>query len=358
MVYIAPIPYTDKSNPFLDLMYGAMEKQHAGRVTIVRERSLSRILWRCRGVASLTIIHIHWPTTLYGSRYMLKSLLRIWYSVALLTIARVVGMHILWTVHNKSAHEYPHPWIDVIGTMFISRLTNAAITHQRSYVPVLRSRYPYLKVFWIPFPNLIGVFGPIAAGEALIRGALGIEESDIVVGAIGSVRHYKGIHHVLKVFLRHNVALHNVKFLIAGGCAPEYRNELEVTAGSDRRVTMKLSWVPDSEMPAMYAACDYTIYWPDDSVLNSSAMMLSLSYGIPIITKSCYASDIVLEGVNGYTFQDEQELVELLRRLPELPRLKLEDVIGTVAGQTSKRATSETYAICDSLIRNARHDNN
>ena len=80
---------------------------------------------------------------------------------------------------------------------------------------------------------------------------------------------------------------------------------------SDAPVQLTISeFIPESEMAQLLGSADYAIFWFDDSVLTSSGVILSLSYGLPVICRRIPTAEKIRDGVNGYLFDTADDLQE------------------------------------------------
>ncbi|MEK7083849.1 MAG: hypothetical protein AAB932_01290, partial [Patescibacteria group bacterium] len=99
----------------------------------------------------------------------------------------------------------------------------------------------------------------------------------------------------------------------------------------------------------LLGSADYAIFWFDDSVLTSSSIILSLSYGLPVICRRIPAAEKIRDGINGYVFDATEDLQELLKRLPSLPKPKPQDVITSVAHDTPELVAEQFMNLCKTL---------
>ena len=144
------------------------------------------------------------------------------------------------------------------------------------------------------------------------------------------IRPYKRLEEIIDAFdkaPRHPSS--PAKLWIVGKGDPGYVESLRRRSGStDIRIENR--FIPDEEIPAVLATASYSPFFFDDSELTSSGVILSLSYGVPIISRRIPAAEMALEGKSGFFFESVEGLSELMGRLsetiPPTPEQVLESV--------------------------------
>ena len=336
---IYPIPYEIHGPPYLELLYGKVK----GRDVEGDEFSLEPFSWK---KVLLTrpkenekrVVHIHWPTNIYGSEYVLVSLVRGGARFIGLWILRLFGTKIIWTMHNMHGHDYPHPWIDTLGQWLMWHTANKVIIQERTFAASEKARRESKKIVCIPPGNYIDVYGPVFKGDKeTLRKQYGLEKDDIVLLSIGSIRPYKALPEVIDVFNAASKANAKLRLLIAGKANKEYSKIILKHINNNPRITIRPEYIPDEKLPDILALADYTICYYTDSALGSAAIMVSLSYGVPVITRDFPASELVIQDKGGYVFHEDEELVEKLTKLNRSNVIP-ESVIDTVRTQDWKQA--------------------
>ena len=300
-IIIYPFPYSSKSNKYIDLLYSHIEnKEYVS--------DFRKLFFRKPG-----IIHIHWTNVIYGSRFILKTIFLMALNFTILGILKMKGFKIVWTKHNYYPHDSRWIWLDKIGQKVIFNLANAVTVHQKNEVKGK-------KIFYIPHGNYIDAYGPMKNKET--------KGGNAVLLSLGAIKPYKKIDNVIKAFDK--AGADNAELLIAGKCDEGYGKKLKKLIGNNANIKLDCHFVPDDQIPEHLANADYSIFWYDDSVLTSGGIILSLSYGIPVIARNIPAADLIRDNENGFLFDNEKELEEIIRRLASVSEFDRNKVQNTV----------------------------
>ena len=331
-ITVFSLPYAVKNNQYLEILYTGVtalnsEDTHDFKIQRFSFPKLITNVFLGRP----TIVHVHWETHLYGSKYYLYSLFKIVTRFPLLYVAQVFGIRIVWTMHNLHAHDYPFPTLDTFGRFCIRSLADGIIIQNKEYATEFSKRYPKKKVVCIPHPNYVGVYGVLLEKHTDAN-------AGITLLALGAIRPYKH----LEVLIDTVRDLSNVTLLIAGKGEQEYVAKLKAYAGDSDAIQIHAEYVPDEKIPDFFAGADYAVFSYGDSSLTSGALLLALSYGTPVITMPMPAAESILEGINGYVVADETALKELLTRLPGLPIPDPHTVLATVETYTPEYVAKQT----------------
>lgn len=347
---IYPIPFEIHGPPYLELLYGETKGQDKDGDEFRLERfSWKKLLFGTPERGEKQIVHIHWPTNIYGSQYVLVSLGRGLMRFTGLWLLKLRGVKIIWTMHNMHGHDYPHPWIDDLGQFLIWHTANKVIIQERTFAASETARRETNKIVCIPPGNYSEVYGAVWTGNRKeLRKSFDIQPDEIVLLSIGSIRPYKDLPSVIDAFNVSSRANKKLRLLIAGKASPEYAKVIDKHIAQNKHITIRPEYIPDNKLPEMLALADYSICYYTDSALGSAAIMLSLSYGLPVITRDFPASELVIRGKNGYIFHDKEELENLLSRLTFFPEGS-ESIIETVKEQDWKRAGEKLRKACKNL---------
>ena len=319
---IYPFPTHDNNNPFLWELYR--------RIDGVAPTPL----WQ---ISKPGIIHIHWSSQLYGSRFLLKSIASLATNFFRLWYLKQHGCKIIWTMHNLSAHDFPHPWIDWMGRKFLFVLSDAIIIQQKSAQESLSRRFPRKRIVHIPLGNYIGLYGNWYSQE----------HRDIVLLSFGLVRPYKKIDEIIRVVRQSG---QNIRLCIVGKASDAYAKNLKTLIGDSSSIAFENRFVPDNEVAGLLGGADYSVFWFDDSVLTSSGIILSLSYGLPVIARKSPATEKIHDGRNGYLFTNADTLLDILLKLPHTRKLEHEDIIGTVRNDSQEYVAEQFMNLCKSVF--------
>lgn len=314
-LYVYVLPAANRNNVYIELFKKSLiDACPSLRVVDLPNNDIKHIVQYVKSDrVAKHIVHVHWPTILYGSAYSLKSLyLLTRNAIVVRYLKRCYGVRVVWTVHNTFSHDYPHPWIDRIGTALVRRVADCVQVQQQSTKTLYSRLYPTKRVEYIPHGNYIGVYGPIERRNTDLRTRLGFEKEDIVLLSLGVIAPYKRNEALIQAVLSQKNE--RVKLLIAGKGDVKYVETLKRKAGDTGRIVITNAFVDHSSIPAYMSIADFAVFFYDDSEMTSGGMILALSYGVPVITRAIPAAEVIGE-TNGKVFADEAGLARILEEL-------------------------------------------
>jgi len=333
MIYrIYSIPNEVRGTEYLNLLYRSIERSSDAEATFVlRKFSWKELIFK-HSKNERRIIHVHWETNIYGSEYALVSIARMLYRFPGLMLAKLRGARIFWTIHNIRAHDYPHPWIDSLGRSIMWRIADAVHMQQKAYADEQMKLHAGKKTFYIPHANFVGIFGPVWTGDRdKLRAEFGISHKTIALLSFGSVRPYKELPKLIDAVSEARQKGVDVVLIIAGKASEEYLPVIEEKAKDSKGIIAHLRYIPNEDIPKYMAVSDYNALYYAESSLTSASLLLSLSYGVPVIIRDMPAAEIVRDGENGFVFHGHDELVSILEKLPNV-RLQRGDAIIRTSG--------------------------
>ncbi len=318
---VYPLPPLLLHNPYLDLLYGAMEGMP--EVEVRRLRPVWHELREMIVEGEPHLFHLHFFDELYQRPSPLETRLRASAFLWMLRVLKLRGVRLVWTVHNIVPHELHHP--DVAAWLYrqLFRQVEAAIVHSEGAAAIVRQHYaPPCPLHVIPHGHYIGVYGP-PVERALARRRLALPPDGFLFATVGTLRPYKGLDGLIRAFRR--LPRPDVRLLIAGAAkSPDYSAPLRREAAGDGRILLREGFIPDTAM-ADYAAAADVIVLPYTRLLTSGALLWAFSYHRPVIAPAHPAiADLVREGETGWGFVagDEASLKRtLMRALEKAPAL-------------------------------------
>ena len=276
-VRILALPYSKNRgfNPYNYLLYRAIAEKGA----VVEEYRPQRLLLR-----RWDIVHIHWPERLVGGAgKVLTGTRRLLTALLGLTLARLRGAVLVWTVHNLRPHERMFPPWPLYRRLF-SKLVGGVIVMSRSSLPDVHAAIPEIArkpTFVIPHGHYAGYY-PDGITRAQARAKLGLASDGPVILFFGMIRTYKNVPDLCRAFRAYPDP--QSRLLIVGKPLPEQLGaDIERFATDDPRVRTVLDFVPDEEVATYFRAADLVVLSYRD-VLNSGAIILSLSFSTPVLT--------------------------------------------------------------------------
>lgn len=261
-------------NPYNALLYSAVTRLG----TAVVEVSPRTVLWPRQD-----IVHVHWPEYFFDAPGLCRALAKSVATVSILSVLRLCGVSIVWTIHNVRGHEQWHPRLAAKMWRWFVRRVDGYIALTPAGRTAALEHYPDLRVrpgFVIPHGHYRGEY-PDSVSRHVAREELGLPPDAPVIAFFGAIKPYKNVPTLVTNF--RCVANGDWRLLIAG--KPEsdlLAAELEQAARSDERVRLDLSFVPTERVQFYLRAADLIVF-PYRDILNSGSALLALSFDRPIL---------------------------------------------------------------------------
>ena len=274
-VQAEPAFRTEAANPYNGSLYRAIQRKGAR----VSDLSYWRLL-----VEPTDVVHLHWPdlSFLSGSRRTIH-VARLVLFYGALRLVRPRGTVLVWTVHNVSSHEErSSPSIRRVAQRLLLRNVDGIIGLTEQGVEAARDAYPGLHdvpAAVTPHGHYRDDYG-FGVPREQARETLGLPLDRPVVAAIGQLRPYKNIPHLIQVFRSLDT---DAVLLVAGAASPAgLEDEIRAAADGDPRVVLDLRFVPDDELPVILAAADLVVL-PYSRIQNSGSAILAASADRPVL---------------------------------------------------------------------------
>jgi beta-1,4-mannosyltransferase len=312
---IACFPPTVLSNPYVDLLYGALAAHGLERVAA----PTFSVRWLTRARTTVSILHVHWPEGLYRvSRPFPEPLASLAAVVKLalfqirLAAARLLGYRIVWTVHQPLPHERTRG--DVVAARALARAAHTLVAHDEGTAAnaVRALDCSARKIRIVPHGSYDGVYRE-TRGRDEVRRALGVEPSDTVFLCFGEVRGYKSVDVLLAAWRTAGLA---DAVLVVAGHPKDPRLESTLRAAHDRSIRLLLERIPDDAVADLYAAADISVVARGDGG-TSGALVLALTLGKPVVAAAVPSVHEALGGRDaGWLFEPDApgSLAEAIRR--------------------------------------------
>lgn len=314
-VYIVPdIHVMARNDPYPYELYRdvlAAEKEQLLRITTAKILPFSLLVRRWLGERS--IVHHHFFEVRDAS-----SLLNVLWKTLLLTLYRMAGGTIVWTIHNAYPHERKMMFLVRPLRKYIARVSTSLHVHCRAAVGIMSEilDIPAEKFVVIPHP----LYPAVAMEKSAARRTLAEKYSlpafphdRPVLLMLGSIARYKGIDGVLRLL----AAMDAPPVLVVAGSVKRHNEAYmeEIHALAQRVPTAHIvpQRIPHDDMPLFYHAADYALFNYTD-ILTSGGVAWAMSYRKPIIAphKGCLCE---LGGRNVQIFATEEELTRILQQL-------------------------------------------
>jgi len=262
--------------------------------------------------------------------------------------ARKMGIPVVHTYHTM-LEEYVHfisktlAWPLKVGAKYFSRnFANKADCVIFPTVKVQRAflRYGFKKGSVI-IPTGIELT-PFLTGEPdlALRKELGFEDGDFITMFLGRVSREKSLKELIDQFAK--IKDKKVKLLMVGDGPDRKDFEEQATKLGIRDRLVFTGMIPPKEVPKYYKLADLFLNY-SMSETQGLTYIEALSSGVPILVR--YDSNlegVVEEGVNGYTFNTNEEFQILFKTIYENPKIMTN--LKRNAQKGMEKYSSEEYA--------------
>lgn len=267
------------------------------------------------------VLHLHWIHRFFvTSNPLLTAVLGIRLTIELF-IARLLGVDVVWTVHNLMDHERRSPTVEVVFRHVVARLCGRLVVHCDAAKERVVEAYrlpPSVaeRIDVVPHGHYIHSY-PSWMSRKRARSKLGYGSDETVFLYFGMIRPYKNVPELVETFQRLSAA--DVRLLVVGNPWNEEMHEaVETACADDDRVTCVLKFVPDEEIQRYMNAADAAVL-PFSEVLTSGSALLTMSFGQALVAPrdGCVSELLEDGGGVGYDPDDESGLFEALQRAAE-----------------------------------------
>ena len=327
------MPDYRSDNPYQTLLADALEDQGVDVTFPVGYRRVLPIT-RALKDTGCNVLHLHWPTPYVKSEALSK---RAAYAAKLLldlSLVRLRGVHIVWTVHNVQPHKSQYPALERYMRVGIAQVAHKLIVHDPDTRNKVAREYRVArsKVEVIPHGHYRGHYGePPSQPEA--RRMLKLPEEGRFFLHLGMLRPYKGTDELLDAWKRIADQYPEAHLVIAG--QPEslvYRNALAEKSRSCSQITFRPGFVDDNVIPAYFAAADVAVF-PFRRITTSGSLVLAISYDMPVIAPRYPGLEWVLRDASDGLYDPDAGPSGLQNKL-----LQVLQASGTSHNQTALRA--------------------
>jgi beta-1,4-mannosyltransferase len=315
-IRVAPLPSMDGwGNPYARLFYDALRPLGFERVAAVEDS----VEWFRTQFPRIHWVHVHFALYFYNNRSLWLSLKGCVRFILFLVRLRFMGVRVAWTCHNLFPHESRNRVVDWVVRVALARVAHVVIVHSRAARRDIALRFGrFRRVVYIPIGHLVGYY-PNSMSRAEARSRLGIPTGATTYLMLGHIRPYKGVEELIHAFRR--LPDPDGVLVLAGRVAPEfsareareYQDALIARAAGDPRIRMHFGFIDDDDMQLYFNAADISVL-PFRRVLTSFSLLLSMSFGVPVLVPRIAA---IIEYVNdrvAYVMAPRESLTDALGR--------------------------------------------
>ncbi|MDR0962900.1 MAG: glycosyltransferase family 1 protein [Mediterranea sp.] len=211
---------------------------------------------------------------------------------------------LVWFLHNKEPHVMRHPFLSKMIVRLLLRKADLIVTHSTDGIELICREYPpaVSRILFTPHPT---------KNRIRLRPDADTSQTDLLIW--GSISPYKGVLEFARFAAMRQLML---RIKIIGRCtSPELWNELMQYAGPS--LTMENRAITFDELADEIGKARFVLIpYDDKSVLDSSALMDSLSFGAKVIGPDTgafkdYASEPL---ICVYTFRSFDDIPVIVQR--------------------------------------------
>ncbi|MFZ0452355.1 MAG: glycosyltransferase [Ignavibacteriaceae bacterium] len=314
-IYVVPlINFQFKETNYLYLLY---KKFIEGEVNGIQIESISFfahpeiVLSKIKNEKS--VLHYHWLEI-----SDLQSLLGMIWKLCWISLYKLIGGKIIWTIHNEIPHSNNFVFLNRFISKYMSRLADKLQVHCKSAIDIMM---PVLNVqrnkfFIINHPEFPVKFLGKEKAVKLLNDKISsgdIKKEDTLFLMFGEITEYKGIKEVVEIF--NNLDKKN-KLIIAGVIKKgnqNYFKRILLSIKNKEQVLIYNKRISDGDVPVFFNACDAAVFNFSD-ILTSGSVAIALNYNKKVIIpmKGCLKE---LTGPNIIQFNNLEELKNILYTL-------------------------------------------
>jgi glycosyltransferase involved in cell wall biosynthesis len=305
-----------RMNPYHALLYQAVWASGIAALPVVREERIPE-LTSLAATGVTTVLHLHWLNQVLAEAGTTKEAQRRRRDfLARVDAFRNGGGRLVWTVHNILPHGARFE--DEEARLSSDIVERADVIHvlaggTAGYVEPWFHVDP-AKVLHVPHPSYTGAYEDHVSREQA-RHELGIWPDETVHVVAGAIRPYKGLTDLLDAWDLLGRDGRPRRLLIAGAPSEEPGIvQLLERAAVHPSVLLHARKIPAGEMQLFLRAADIAVL-PYVRSLNSGALMLALTFGLPAVVPEGGGLAEVVDERTSVTFRpgDADSLAEAMR---------------------------------------------
>ncbi len=259
------------------------------------------------------VLHIHWPHPyIVVPHSKIKTILQSIDFIFELSLLKLTGIKIIWTVHNIADHEEKFMSLELFFTKLLAKICNKLIIHcpsvKKEIMRIYRKRESSIAV--IHHGNYINSYeNKLTPAQA--REKLNLRKNETIFLYFGQIRPYKGVMELIGAF--ENLNCQNARLLIVGKpLDDQIALEILDRCKGNARITNILTFIPDNDIQIYMNAAD-VIVMPYRDILTSGVAISALSFGKPIIAPAIGCIRDILDDKGSFLYSGKSNLFDALQ---------------------------------------------
>lgn len=229
------------------------------------------------------ICHLNWLENIRGNseiRCLLNFILRLEFLCCL----KIFQKKIVWTVHNKVAHDQKRgrKYSKILMKILMRWSDRIHILCSETVTEVPELQHFRKKISCIPHGDYFQNFG---CGKIDIRQRYGISQDTKIIFSTGKIGPYKNLELLIDGFKKVELSQSNFVLLICGKCSDEnYRKKIQQKIGACKSIVADFRFIENDCMGDYLEQSD-VLATPYDigSSLNSGTLWMAFSYRTPML---------------------------------------------------------------------------
>jgi len=234
----------------------------------------------------ISLVHFHWLNLNFGENGRLKSAFLLARFLLRVLVIRILGLTVVWTVHNISTHDQPYPEFErAVVRWFVTSTCDRIIVHCEAAEDILIEDLDLPedvrdRIDVIPHGHYLDNYeNECTQREA--RDRLAIPQSATVFLYFGMIRRYKGVLDLVEAY--RSVSIPDSRLLLAGNPVSEtLHEELRDATEDDDHIIGFFEFIPDDEIQTYMNAADAVVL-PFRDITTSGSTILAMSFGKALV---------------------------------------------------------------------------
>jgi glycosyltransferase involved in cell wall biosynthesis len=345
-VLLAAFPWF-VTNPYQALLYGSCREHGIAPIRVPREEQLDELLELQRAGLPI-LLHLHWlhpvlqrATSAKDARKLADAFLH------RLDAHRAQGGRVAWTVHNVLPHEARFEAEETRLSAEVAARSDVIHVLMESTAELVAPHFelPRDRLLHVPHMSYAGAYEDHVS-RADARNDLGLLADEFVYLVLGAIRPYKGLSELLDAWA--TLPPDRPRRLVIAGAPSDQPgiDELIERAAIAPGVLLDARKIPAPEMQTFLRAADVAVL-PYRQALNSGALMLALTFGLPVIVPAGTGMAEVVDDHFGRTFDPAvgSALADALLEAPGLVSDSTRAAAAAAAAERSPKVVAQRFAI-------------
>jgi glycosyltransferase involved in cell wall biosynthesis len=274
------------------------------------------------------VIHLHWQHPFLIDNTKFRTIIKSILFICQLIIAKMVGIKVIWTVHNLVNHNKQFIELELFFCDIIARLADKIIAHCNAAKIEIQTKFNVKKsgkIVVIPHGAFINFYdNTMSRIEA--RSRLGLSQNDLTFLFLGLIRPYKGVLELVDSF--QNLHFSDAKLVIAGKDSDQQLTAcLRKKIEGDSNILLECRYISDDEMQKYMEAADFVVF-PYRDILTSGGIITGMAFGKAIIAPRIGCIPEILNSSGGFLYDpdDQEGLSNAMRRAAEISMAKIQEM--------------------------------